>query len=251
MTKPTAAEQLLIEYGITTPQQIDLEAIAYDLGALVRFTPLQNHEARIVGVGDRAIITVDSTKSFRRRRFSLGHELGHWQLHRGTLLYCASRDIGSERAADAEKMANRFAADLLMPRYLFHPELAKFTSPSWEVVAELSTLFNVSRPAAAIRLIDADRFPVVLVCHRPDGTRWFRRSPCVPDSWYVLEEIDTRTTTLDLLHGSADETRARTTPASAWFTRYDANRFQVREQAIRSETDVYTLVWFLDRRALG
>lgn len=251
MSGPTTAEQLLIDFGITTPKDIDLEAIAFDLGAEVRRAPLKRHEARIVGVGNRAVIWVDSTKSYRRQRFSLGHELGHWQLHRGSLLYCASGDIGSERAADAEKMANRFAADLLMPRYLFLPQVAGFASPTWATVADLSALFNVSRPAAAIRMIDSDCFPAVLVCHRRDGNRWFRRAPSVPNSWYVAEEIDSRTSTLDLLHGTADSTRPRRISASAWFTRRDANRFQVNEQAVRSESDVYTILWFSDLKALA
>ena len=69
--------------GIADPRHIDLEAIAFDQGALIRSGVLDGCEARIVGYGSRAIITVDDRKPLTRRRFSTAHELGHWHYHRG------------------------------------------------------------------------------------------------------------------------------------------------------------------------
>jgi hypothetical protein len=74
----TFAERLLQTYGITEPEEIDIEAIAYDQGAEVRYRKLDSCEARIIGYGSRAVITIDSDAHPRRKRFSLGHELGHW-----------------------------------------------------------------------------------------------------------------------------------------------------------------------------
>jgi Zn-dependent peptidase ImmA (M78 family) len=71
----TAAEQVLADLGITDPSEIDLEAIAWTLGARVRYRPLESCEARIVGNGDRAIITVNNRSHPRRQRFSIAHEL--------------------------------------------------------------------------------------------------------------------------------------------------------------------------------
>ena len=45
-------------------------------------------------MGSRAIISIDIGKSPQRRRFSLGHEIGHWIYHRGQLLVCRSEEIG-------------------------------------------------------------------------------------------------------------------------------------------------------------
>ena len=45
----TEAEQLLQELGITEPEEIDLEAIAYYVGATIKRRPLDGCEARIVG----------------------------------------------------------------------------------------------------------------------------------------------------------------------------------------------------------
>ena len=250
LTPRARAEELLLDYGVSAPEDIDLDAIALDLGAEVRRAPLNGHEARIVGVGDRAVIWVDSSKSHRRQRFSLGHELGHWLLHRGSVLYCASSDIGSDRARDAERMANHFAADLLMPWFLFTSALESFGSASWEAVAHLSKAFETSRPATALRLIHSDRFPAILVCTHASGRRWFQRAASVPDVWYVKNELDPRTTAFEVLYGTADGTRSKTISASAWFERRDANRFQVREQSVRSEQEVYTLLSFVEREAL-
>lgn len=67
-----------------------------------------------------------------RRRFTIGHELGHWCLHRtgGEPLYCRSAVIDpQEVAADerpprppAEEEADAFAAALLMPAELMRRE---------------------------------------------------------------------------------------------------------------------------------
>ena len=56
----TAAERLLQDLGVSEPGEIDLEAIAYHLNARVQYKPLDGCEARIVGAGDRAIITVNN-----------------------------------------------------------------------------------------------------------------------------------------------------------------------------------------------
>lgn len=63
-----------------------------------------------------------------RRRFTIGHELGHWVLHRTgqASLFCrrTSVDEGHAVAVDIEEEASRFAAELLMPRWLLVREHA-------------------------------------------------------------------------------------------------------------------------------
>jgi len=79
----TPAERLLQELGITWPKEIDLEAIAFNLGARVRYRRLEGCEARIIGRNDTATITIGEGCTPRRKRFSLAHEIGHWTHHRG------------------------------------------------------------------------------------------------------------------------------------------------------------------------
>ena len=62
---------MLMALGIERPDQIDLEAIARECGALVKYRSLDRCEAMIVGSQRRAIITVNSHAIPTRRRFSL------------------------------------------------------------------------------------------------------------------------------------------------------------------------------------
>src|SRR5579862_6826433 len=117
MTAYSAAEETLRELGVNDAKDIDIVAIAWCLGARVKFRPLDGCEARITGRGDEAIITVNSRSSSRRRRFSVAHELGHWKYDRGRILVCRSDEIGrsGQNYPTAERVADHYAAQLLMP----------------------------------------------------------------------------------------------------------------------------------------
>ena len=82
--------QILADLGIQEPADIDIEAIAEDCGATIRYQPLSGCAARIMGYKDRAIITIDKDCYRPRQRFSGGHELGHWirDRRRGRIPMC-------------------------------------------------------------------------------------------------------------------------------------------------------------------
>ena len=101
----SAAERLLQDLGVTEPGEIDLEAIAYHLNATVQYRPLDGCEARIVGHGHRAIITVNARSSPRRNRFSIAHELGHWHHHKGKRLVCRADDYHPRDETSPERAA--------------------------------------------------------------------------------------------------------------------------------------------------
>lgn len=88
-----------------------------------------------------------------RRRFTIGHELGHWVLHRAgqTALFCRHGMIEPETTRPAppvpEDEANRFAAALLMPARLMTREYA--TNPDFE---RLCRAFDASGAAMGRRL---------------------------------------------------------------------------------------------------
>ena len=97
VTRLTPAERLLQELGITEPTEINLEAIAFHLGARVRYRKLEGCEARIIGRNDAAIITIGKDCSDRRKRFSLAHEIGHWTHHKGQTLVCRIEETAPRR----------------------------------------------------------------------------------------------------------------------------------------------------------
>lgn len=244
---------LLQELGITEPCEIDLEAIACHCGAAVRYRSLDGCEAHIVGYGDRAVITVRGNANPRRRRFSLGHELGHWRYHRGRVLVCRPDDIGNEarETGDPEFVADGYAADLLLPRYLFEPLTRQFSKVSLDAVEELADAFDASLTATAIRLVEFGPAPAMLVCHNRQGRRWFRRGRDVPARWFPRDNLDADSFAFDVLFGESRKSRLAVVGADAWFDRSDAECFEIWEQSIRiTPEEIITLLVFRDERML-
>lgn len=98
-----------------------------------------------------------------RRRFTIGHELGHWELHRTAgqqSLFCRHTTIDEtgQRATtvrDIEEEASAFAAALLMPRWLFVREHTRCNGD----IERLCEAFGSSRAAMKRRV--ATLFPAV------------------------------------------------------------------------------------------
>lgn len=235
----SVSEQLLQSLGVTSPAEIDVEAIAWETGAIVKNGPLESCEARIIGYGDRAIITVRGDGDWRRRRFSIAHELGHWQFHRGRSSVCRASDIGSpgNQGSAVERQADRYAAELLMPAYLFRPMAASYKRPSFEAIDALATEFSTSRLATALRFVDQAPWPCMLVCHGPKGRRWFRRGKDVPDRWFPQTDLDPQSSAMDVLYSRVDRTGPTLIGADAWFDRWDAANFNLMEQTVKGHGD--------------
>src|SRR5687767_4728657 len=115
MTPGQRAEARIAELGIADPSDIDVEAIAFDARMTVEYEDLEGCEAMLAGVGDRAIATIRPSGVRGRERFSVGHELGHWEMHRGRSFSCRvdepDRNLKSDKPL--EKEADEYAAHLL------------------------------------------------------------------------------------------------------------------------------------------
>lgn len=144
-------------------------------------------------------------------------------------------DIGNPGAASQlEKQADRFAADLLMPRYLFVPSVAQLKRLDFESVDEVATNFSTSRLATALRCVDIGTWPLVLICHGPLGRRWFKRAVSVPDDWFPREDLDPSSPSFAVLFGTVERTRTQSVAASLWFDRCDASRYRITEQSLKA-----------------
>lgn len=251
----TPAERLLQRFGITEPEEIDLEAIAYAVNAKVRYRRLEGCEARIVGTTDAAIISVHVGSSPRRKRFSIAHELGHWHHHRGQCLACRVEEMsGDDRGSmHPERVANRFAADLLLPNYLFRPIARQHSKLNFKTVNALADLFSTSLTATAIRLVESDHFPAFLVCHGPKGRKWFTRAPSLPSKWFPQDSLDADSFAFGVQFGAQrDDPLPRKIGADAWFDRAEAARFEVQEQTVRTgDFETLTLVLVTDEGMLA
>lgn len=211
------AERLLHDLGITEPGEIDVEVIACAVGVTVRYRRLGVGvgDARIVGLGERAIITVDNRASRVRQRFSVAHELGHWHHHRGRRLIChgaADQQVG---AAGCEREADGYAAGLLMPRFMLEPLVAGVPM-SFGLVYQVAATFSVSAMAAALRLAEIHPAAFALVVEEADGRRWFRRSTSLNARWFVRSTPSGMSATADRC-GSPYPNLAFSVPAQQWF----------------------------------
>lgn len=249
----TAPDQILTTLGITEPSDIDIEAIAYACGALIIREPLSGCEANIIGVKDKAVITVNSKSIETRQRFSAGHELGHWMRDRGQSAFgCSNGQMDSEWSSNnAETRANRFASDLLLPVKMFS-RLAHCKSITIESVINLATAFRMSKTATAIRLVEHGSYPAIIVYFEGGEKRWsFAKKGDVPYYMKPASRVGDHTVTARMFSNPCIAEDSDDTRADHWFDIDRSERYYVRESCFRTGPDsVATLLWWEDEKQL-
>lgn len=232
----TPAEALLWSYGVTEPSQIDLDAIACDQHALVRYRALEGCEARLVAGADTAVISVNTVGvSLGRKRFSLAHELAHWLCDRRTGSFlCAKSDIGPQNAEakSLEAFANGYASQLVLPTYLVDPWLTG-RAASLAVARTLATEFRTSLTAAAIKLIKRTSHAAVVARYGQGRLIWHQRSRSVPPEYFVLQELHQDTDAFTLSFGGTVADRPRREPANRWISGPNVMRMDAISQSVR------------------
>ena len=158
ITKKTA-QQLVAEYG--TP--IDLMKILHDENiSLKREVMEESISGMLVINKDDATVVVNSSHHHTRQRFTIAHECGHYFLHADSAnaFIDQSEKVFLRDAVSAcgtqtqEIQANRFAAELLMPKdYL----LKKFDTKNIDLYDDyqlrlLASELKVSVQALVVRL---------------------------------------------------------------------------------------------------
>jgi hypothetical protein len=234
-----------------------LKEIVHARGAILRELQLEGAEARLLTGPGRPIIAVSSSPfiSHHRRRFSIAHELGHLELHRGTrlLINCTKRDIQDKPEntnIDTEQEANKFAAAFLMPaRFVEKP----FTDcePSFDIISEWSAKLVTSLTATAFRFVRFTPEPIAVVYSVQGIIQYFQSSAefmelgVFPD---VKNPVGTETDAKKLFQSGNTKNQWRVTRASEWFrenkTAFDKTD-EIKEWSIRmpSYDAVLSLLW--------
>ncbi|HKF48017.1 MAG TPA: ImmA/IrrE family metallo-endopeptidase [Terracidiphilus sp.] len=244
--------EILSSLGITEPEDIDIEAIAEDCGATIRYQPLSGCAARIMGFKDRAIITIDDYTHRRRQRFSAGHELGHWMRDRGQMAFqCKSENFVREWSAEnPETRANRFASDLLLPAKMFRPRQHGMPA-TLDSVRQLARIFCTSLTATAIRLVEYGELPAILVCNDLHKRNWFVASSEVKGKIWLENSPGKGSIAEALLRGDRPDVSPCEVRSDAWFTHRNAASHWVHEDSIRvSDGSVLSLLWWKDESQL-
>jgi len=145
-------------FGLLVREAEDLRAApgAADLAADQALSGLLLHGRREIWVN-----AAEAREWPARRRFTIGHELGHWCLHRASeeAVYCRPASIVAEEPSSAttpdplpippaEEQANAFSAALLMPARLVRAHYGRTGGD----FAALCELFGSSGAAMGRRL---------------------------------------------------------------------------------------------------
>ena len=160
-----AARDLLARYADVYPldgaEIVPVEDIAESFLRLrVKDAPLDDGVSGMLRSREMEI-TVNALEGMRwprRRRFTIAHEVGHWQLHKDDIADLvvtrthdyvpAAREKAKTPEEIREREANRFAAELLMPEDRVH---AAVDAHGADVVQQAER-FNVSALSMAWRL---------------------------------------------------------------------------------------------------
>ncbi|RSN45412.1 ImmA/IrrE family metallo-endopeptidase [Actinomadura sp. WAC 06369] len=163
-----AAREVLDKAGVLKPP-VDPFLIAQELlGVLLVKTEMKDDvSGMLVREPTRTVIGVNQSHAPNRQRFTVAHEIGHLQLHKGRPLIMDTdvrvnlRDSVSGMATDREEIeANRFAAALLIPELMVRNEISALDFASAEdLVLKLQARFKVSPSAMNFRLVNLGILP--------------------------------------------------------------------------------------------
>lgn len=170
-TPPIKVEEFALSVGIREFRDLEVDGF---VGALM--TNLE----KTMGV-----ILCAKGMGHRRRRFTIGHELGHYLIpaHRGDKS-CTSADLAETRRdslrRQEEAQANRFSAGLLMPKPSFQAHVEGMGLPDVSHVGILANAFDVSREAAANRYVELTTEMCAVVFVKAGRVRYAKTSRDFP-----------------------------------------------------------------------
>ena len=138
---------------------VPIRQIAKEMGVTVISHHLDDDVSGFLIVKDRKpVIVVNKRHHPTRQRFTIAHELGHYQLHFQDSDEVFHRDeLSGHGTSRMEIQANTYAGELLMPREeveraLGPTVLDAFNETSSEQVEKVARKFGVSQHAMSIRL---------------------------------------------------------------------------------------------------
>ena len=182
-------EHLWDIYGISRPDELCLEDIAFERGVLVTEGPLRKMDARLIRDGNHGIIRIrEDIPESGRKRFATAHEMGHWELHKDVsqLFECTEKDfIARYKGSSEEIQANYFAAGLLMPTKIFTANMAGLPI-SIDTFRKLSEVFLTSLTATAFRYIELSEDYCAIVRSAKGTVQWCRGSKAFESCFCIL-----------------------------------------------------------------
>lgn len=132
---------------IEPPVPIEKIAELFSIRVMLYPSFPDNVSGTIVDQRGFVVIGVNSNHPKVRQRFTIAHELGHF--FAGDDLAAQIIDDVFDRPTDKEREANKFAAELLMPRDFLKQDVSRKMD-----IPQLAKRYNVSEQAISIRLLE-------------------------------------------------------------------------------------------------
>jgi len=173
------SESFLRRFGLNSRDR--LTEIAGEFGIDVLYRPAESYDGALLRIRDaqRGCIVINSQiREESRKRFTLAHEIGHFVLpgQQEVSAPCKPQRIENWDADlyRPELDANRFAAEILMPRGL----MADFvqSEPLLESIRAIARLCGTSLTASAVRLITLTPHRAAVVWSQNQKILWSKLS---------------------------------------------------------------------------
>lgn len=225
---------------------IDPYGICERLGILVKEDDCEGYTGMLLVVGKDALISVKSSiREQSRKRFTVAHELGHYNIPEHltssrNYFKCTDKDLDAFTSkGNLESEANDFAAEFLMPRFIYQ-ELVSARKPGWDSIKELALLSQTSLTSTAIKFIDLTDHACALIVSERGMINWFHKSK--EFNAYVQMEgrlVSPGTITYSAFRGSAPPDCFEAVKADNWLS----------GRGVKSHTEI--LEWSLPINSYG
>jgi Zn-dependent peptidase ImmA (M78 family) len=168
-------------------------------------------------------IAYHKNQSPGRKAFTLGHEFGHFILHRDLIetdskfdggVYCDEESILQRDGQGIEKEADEFAATLLMPFHDFRRQLPANERPDFGRLSALGKRYGVSLTAAILRWLEYTETRAMMIVSNEGYALWARSSEMAFKSGRFIR---TKETVFELPAAAAAKRRLFTEKTKAGF----------------------------------
>jgi Zn-dependent peptidase ImmA (M78 family) len=208
----------------------DLPAIAGRIGLRIREVEADGFDGSLVRAldGPKGIIAVNSAiRELTRKRFTIGHEIGHYLIphHRSLSNVCRSEDIERWHSSitSAEREANEFSAELLLPRRLVAPRLG-LKNPSLHTISGVAREFSTSLTATIYRFLELTDLACCMIWSEGARAKWYVRSEAFRLPLPIPDLPSSASWAAKLFAGKAAPDDLAEVRADAWLNRWDTLR---------------------------
>lgn len=156
-------EKILEDFSINSAP-IPVEDIAKKMGINIGYAPSADYSGILIRKSDgNVLMGINNSESIPRMRFTIAHELCHYFLDTKDSVTVDHRNkTYSEQKPKKEKIADFFAANLLMPESLICDDFKEATKGGVFFEDNLSSMadqYQVSKEAMKYRLLNLQLIP--------------------------------------------------------------------------------------------